>query len=314
MARFRWRRYEEPAGEPDPVFGYLTTDQGARLRSLVRHTFAERGIEVTLLPDRVEATGGAQYGLTNVAAACRATPAKNWPEVVAWHVDRVLRALDAPAVAELDDDTVLSRVFVRLMGTSMVPDLSWYEYRRDLGGDLIEVLALDSEDSVTLLADHDVERFGVEQLRDAGLLNLLAEPFGGWERVEVIPGASFNRVLGESVFTASRLLTLNDVLRRTHGEVHAPHGVLACVPTRHQLAFHVLNDATVLPVLPAMAKFALAGFDDGVGPVSPHLYWHHNGQLQPLSRLDEDGSLRIEVDGRFAAVLEQLTGDDEGEG
>jgi hypothetical protein len=310
VARFGWRKHPQPAGEPDPVFSYFSTDQAARLRSLVREAFAERGIEVTLQPDRVEATGGAQYGLTNVAAACRTAPAKNWPDIVTWHVDRVLRALDAPTVADLDDETVLSRVFVRLMGTSMVPDLSWYGYRRELGGDLIEVLALDSEDSVTLLSDHDVARFGVQSLRESGLVNLLAEPFGEWERIEVAPGAAFGLLVGESVFTASRLLTLNDVLRRTLGEISTPDGVLVCVPTRHQLAVHVLADETVMPVLPAMARLALTGYDDGVGPVSPHLFWYRSGQLQPLSRLDEDGALHIEVDGRFAEVLSRLTGTD----
>jgi hypothetical protein len=281
------------------------------MRSLVQRTFAERGIEVSLQADRVEAAGGAQYGLTNIAAVCRTTPEKNWPGLIAGHIDRVLRALDAPAIADLDDEAVLSRVFVRLMGASMVPDLSWYGYRRDLGGDLIEVLALDSEDSVTLLADRDVERFGLEELRNTGLVNLLAEPFGNWEEIEVLPGVSFTRVLGESVFTASRMLTLTDVIRRTYGDVPTPDGILVCVPTRHQLAFHVVQDSGVMPTLPAMARFALSVYDSGVGPVSPHLFWHQDGQLHLLSRLDEDGALRIEVDGAFAAVLERLADEED---
>jgi hypothetical protein len=293
------------------VFSYLSVDQGARMRSLVQRTFAERGIEVSPQADRVEADGGAQYGLTNIAAVCRTAPEKSWPQLISGHIDRVLRALDAPAIADLDDGAVLSRVFVRLMGASMVPDLSWYDYRRDLGGDLIEVLALDSEDSVTLLADRDVERFGVEELRQAGLVNLLAEPFGDWEEIEVLPGTSFTRVLGESVFTASRLLTPIDVIRRTYGDVPTPDGVLVCVPTRHQLAFHVIRDAGVMHTLPAMARFALTVFDSGVGPVSPHLFWQKDGQLHLLSRLDEDGTLRIEVDGPFAEVLERLSAEDD---
>jgi hypothetical protein len=311
VARFRWRAQSGPPEEPDPVFSYLSIDQGARMRSLVQRTFAERGIEVSLLADRVEAYGGAQYGLTNIAAVCRTASEKSWPRLIAGHIDRVLRALDAPAVADLDDEAILSRVFVRVMGASMVPDLSWYNYRRDLGGDLIEVLALDSEDSVTLLADRDVERFGVEELRHTGLMNLLAEPFGNWEEIEVLPGTSFTRVLGESVFTASRLLTLTDVIRRTYGDLPLPDGVLVCVPTRHQLAFHMIRDAGVMPTLPAMARFALTAFDSGVGPVSPHLFWHRDGHLHLLSRLDEDGALRIEVEGPFADVLERLAAEDD---
>ncbi|HET9655469.1 MAG TPA: hypothetical protein VFP72_08950 [Kineosporiaceae bacterium] len=312
MARLGWRRRggHEPDGpqEPDPVYGYLTAAQGARLRSLVRQSFAERGVEVTLLPDRVETAGGGQYGLTNLAATCNASPAREWPSIVAWHVETVLRALSAPPVSELDDATVLAHVFVRVMGLSAVPDLSALDYRRELGGDLVELLALDSEHSVSLLLDGHVERFGVDTLRHAGLVNLLAEPFGSCDQVEVGDGGSFHCLLGDSVYTASRLLTLDDVLRRCTGEADAPHGVLACVPNRHQLAFHVLTDATVLTVLPAMARFALAGFTDGVGPVSPYLYWHRRGTLTQLSRTDSGGDLRIEVGDEFAEVLQRLAG------
>lgn len=311
MARLGWRRREDPEpdghDEPDPVYGYLTAAQGARLRSLVRQAFAERGIEVTLLPDRVEAVGGGQYGLTNIAAACNASPAKEWPSIVAWHVETVLRALAAPAIADLDDEAVLGHVFVRVMGMSAFPDLSSFGYRRELGGDLVELLALDSEHSVSLLLDGDVERFGVDALRHAGLENLLGEPFGHCERIDVEPDASFRCLLGDSVYTASRLLTMDDVLRRTTGHVEAPYGVLACVPNRHQLAFHVLTDAAVLAVLPAMARFAVDGFSDGVGPVSPYLYWHRSGTLSQLSQIDAGGDLRIEVADDFAEVLQRIT-------
>jgi hypothetical protein len=316
MARLGWRRREDPEperhDEPDPVYGYLTAAQGARLRSLVRQSFAERGIEVALLPDRVEAAGGGQYGLTNIAAACNASPPKEWPSIVAWHVETVLRALAAPSISELDDDAVLGHVFVRVMGLSAFPDLSSIRYRRELGGDLVELLALDSEDSVSLLQDSDVERFGVDTLRHAGLVNLLGEPFGNCERIEVESKASFSCLLGDSVYTASRLLTMDDVLRRTTGRAEAPYGVLACVPNRHQLAFHVLADAAVLAVLPAMARFALDGFSDGVGPVSPLLYWYRNGALSRLSQLDADGDLRIEVADDFGEVLRQLAGRPDG--
>jgi hypothetical protein len=314
MTRVGWRRREDPEpegdDEPDPVYAYLTAAQGARLRSLVRQAFAERGVEVTLLPDRVEADGGSQYGLTNVAAACNASPARQWPDIVARHVETLLRALTAPPVCELADEAVLAHVFVRVMGTSAVPDLLSFGYRRELAGDLVELLALDSEDSVSLLPDSDVERFGVDVLRQAGLVNLLAEPFGNCEHVEVEPGATFRCLLGDSVYTASRLLTMDDVLRRTTGTVEAPHGVLVCVPNRHQLGFHVLRDRSVLTVLPAMAQFAVDGHRAGVGPVSPYLFWYRAGALVQISRHDLDGHLQIDLDGELGEALDRLSAED----
>ncbi len=309
MTRFGWRRQERPGSdEPDAMFSYLTAAQGARLRSLVHEAFAERGIEVTIHPDRVEAAGGGQYGLTNLAAHCNASSGKEWPAIVRWHVETVLRAVSAPSTSELDDETVLRNVFVRVMGTSTFPDLTPFGYRRELGGDLVELLALDSEHSVTMLVDSDVERFGAARLRDAGLENLLAEPFGGCEQVPVGQAAGFTRLVGDSVYTASRLLTMGDVLRRTTGEAHAQDGVLACVPNRHQLAFHLPRSAEAIPVIEAMARFAAQGYTDGIGPVSPFLYWSRGPVLTQVSYPDEDGGLRIDIDEELADILSRLTG------
>lgn len=305
MARIGWRR-RDSAGpdEPDPVYGYFTAAQGARLRSLVREAFAERGIEVTLHGDRVEAAAG-QYGLTNIAAACNANSPKDWPDIVAWHVETVLRAVSAPPLAELDEAAVLAHIFVRVMGTSTFPDLASFGYRHELGGDLVELLALDSEDSVTMLTDTDVERFGVQKLRHAGLANLLAEPFGDCEPMPVDRDASFTCLLGDSVYTASRVLTMDDVLRRTTGRARPADGVLVCVPNRHQLAFHVPHDRTARAVLEEMARFAVHGYCEGVGRVSPFLFWHRHGVLTQLSQADGDG-LRIELPDELAAVLHRL--------
>jgi hypothetical protein len=102
---------------------------------------------------------------------------------------------------------------------------------------------------------------------------------------------------------------VDDVLRRFDGEADAPHGTLLCVPYRHQLAFHVVRDERVLPTIEAMVRFAIAGFDDGVGSVSPHLYYRSAaGGLQQLTTLSDDGNVEVHVEGAFAEALEAVVG------
>jgi hypothetical protein len=84
------------------------------------------------------------------------------------------------------------------------------------------------------------------------------------------------------------------------------------MPFRHQLAFHVLRDASVVPALQTLVGFAANGYSDGVGPLSPFVYWWREGELRQLSHADADGALRVEVDAEFGAVLEELLGPEEG--
>jgi hypothetical protein len=306
VALFGRRSGRSEDGEPDETYPYLTAAQAAAIRSLVRSAFAENGLEVVVHSDHVVATDGGQYGLANIAALCHSLPRRDWPAATRRHVESVLRAVATPVPDELSVEDVLSRVFVRVMGTASLGDLTRLTYRRDLGGDLVELLALDYEDHVVLLDDEALARFDLDAVRHAGVANLLAEPFGEYETVKADRRSCFGVVLGESVYTASRLLTMDDVLRRTLGDVSNPDGLLVCVPTRHQLAFHVLKDASAVPALEAMAVFAATGYSDGVGSVSPYLYWMNGGELAQLSRVEE-GALHLDVGGGLAAVLERLT-------
>jgi hypothetical protein len=77
------------------------------------------------------------------------------------------------------------------------------------------VLAFDLPDTVTMMRDSDVERFGgPAALREAGLANLRAVPMERTEQVTAEDGVGFDLVTGKSVYTASLALILPDVLGR----------------------------------------------------------------------------------------------------
>ncbi|MDQ1645751.1 MAG: hypothetical protein QOJ50_1935 [Cryptosporangiaceae bacterium] len=298
-----------PVAEPDPEFRYFSRDQGAQFRALARQVFAEQGVETVVYPTYLEAQGGQRYGLHNLAAACHGARRgeTDWPDVVKDHAERILRATSGPVPFEaISTEDVLAHTYLRVLNADSLPSRDSFGYARELADGLLEVFALDQPETVVMFRDEEVERFGLDPLREAGLTNLLAEPLGSHEVVSGFDESKLHVVMGESVFTASKVLVIRDVLRRTIADTDTPHGILVCMPFRHQLAFHVPRDASAVPALQSLAGFAANGYEDGVGALSPFVYWWQDGRLQQLSRADEDGALRVEVDGEFGSVLGRL--------
>jgi len=301
------------AGPRDPVFGYFSEPQGARFRSLVRQTFAEAGVEVVAQADHLVADDGRQFGLANLAAVCLDVlddgGEKSWPAAVRQHVHTVLKATaeDVP-LGELSRHDVLARSYLRVIGRSAVPPdaLEGYGYARPMAGDLIEMLALDSPDSVRMLTDAEVQPFGLDDLRAAGLENLVKEPFDSYRVLNGEDGEQLHVVLGQSVYTASKLLVLPDLLDRTVGTRHFPHGVLVAVPFWHQLAFVPVLDLSVVASLQLQVVFAARGYEEGVGAISPFVYWWRDGRLSQVSFAAEDGGLEVRPDPELLEVLNSL--------
>jgi len=297
-----------PDDSPDATVPFLSEADGAEVRSLAQRAFAAAGVDVVIHDDHFRATDGRMYGLWNLAASCHNAPGgrREWPTVVERHV----RALLAPTAEpeDLAHEEFLARTFLRVYGQGALPmDGENLSYARPVADDLIEALALDFPESVTTLRDQDVARFDLEELRRAGLEHLLREPVDEIETVDLRDGASFQVVFGESVYTASRILAMRDLLTRVYGEREYPDGVLVTVAHRHQIALHPLDGPEVVPVINALAGFAKNGFDEAPGGISPHLYWWHGGVLTRISRVDQDGGIGIEVRPELAEALERVT-------
>ncbi len=157
-----------------------------------------------------------------------------------------------------------------------------------------------TDDALARLGDH-------AHLRDRALRNLRGLPVEGHETVRDADGMCFEVVLGDSFYTASRVLDLDGVARRVTGLPLGEHGALVALPFRHQLAFHPIRDTTIIPALGAMASFAATGYEDTPGAISPYVFWWRDGTLTQLSEHDEErGDLRIVVGDDFQELLERL--------
>lgn len=301
----------QPA-DPDEALTFLGTEDAQRVRALVRHAFADRGIEVTVYADHVVDDNGRQFGLWNVAAACHQEERGRaaWADVVDLHVGRVLDSMDAPDPFDgLTPDEARTRTYARLYERDGIPDLTGFPHREFAPG-LVEMIALDLPEAVVVYNDERAAAFGgPDVLRQWGRESLRREPVERHERIDLPDGGWFDVLLGASVYTASRALLMPWLAAEVAGEEAGRHGWLLSVPNRQQVVWHLIRDITVLPSLQAMAGFAAAGFGDSPGPLSPHVYWWDGSGYQQLTRIDDDGALAIVVEADFQAVLEELARD-----
>jgi hypothetical protein len=289
----RGRRRDGADMPRDREFPYLSEAEAARLRVLVRDSFAERGIEVTVEPGRVSAGEARQFGLANLAAVCHndRRGSRSWPALVDTHVDRVVRALDGPRALEaLPHEQLLARLRPRFIPGE--PRLrKAFGYGPPSVPGLLEVLALDLPETVAMLTADDLAGLGdLTGLRERALRNLRAVRVDRHERVEDGSGARFDVLMGRSYFVASLALVLDEVVRRHSRDALTPDGILVVLPHRHQLAYHVILDGDVLPSLNLMARFAAAGHEESPGALSRSVFWWRDGESTEVATSDDAGA------------------------
>lgn len=311
MAWFRRgpRRDGEDAPR-DPEFSYFSEREAALFRGRVREAFAELGLEVTVYADAVTDDSGRRFGLGTLAAVCHQDPRGThvWPQLVRRHVRLWVRALDGPSALDtLPPEQIRAQLYPRVVSGEGI-DAGTFGYARTVAPGLYEVLALDLPESVMTLTDEALERLGdPARLRERALHNLRDLPVEGHETVKDADGMRFEVILGDSFYTASRVLDLDAVVRRVTGRPLGEDGALVALPFRHQLAFHPIRDTSIVPALGAMASFAASGYEDTPGAISPYVFWWRAGTLTQLSEYaEEDGQLRIVVGDDFQDLLERL--------
>ncbi|MFC7218410.1 hypothetical protein ACFQLX_09545 [Streptomyces polyrhachis] len=319
MGVFRWGRGERRDGRAAPrdtAFEFFSATEGALFRRSVREAFAEHGLEVTLYAEHAVDDTGREFGLNNLAASCHHDErgVRLWPQLVRRHISVLLRTLDGPSALEtMAPEQLLGRVYPRVVESALV-ERGPFDYARQLTPGLSEVLALDLPESVMLLNDEALDPLGgAAALRAQAVRNLRELPVEGHEAVDQGDGQRFHVVMGDSFFTASRVLLLDELVQRVTGRPLGPDGALVAMPFRHQLVFHPIEDIHVIPSLGGMARYAAAGHEDAVGPVSPHIYWWRGGLLTQLSEMAE-GTVTVTVGVDLQQVLERLAQEADREG
>lgn len=315
MGLFRRKARRDPRDTPrDTGFSFFSVHEAALFRSRVREAFAERGLEVDVFEGAVVDNAGRQFGLGNLAAVCHNDDrgVRVWGELIHRHVEMVLRTIEGPSALDtLPPAQIRAQLYPRVIRGDGL-DAENFGYARYVAPGLYELLALDLPESVMMLTDDALGRLGdAGPLRDRAMANLRDLPVEGMETVEDDSGMRFEVVVGDSFYTASRVLALDSVVRQATGQQLTEYGALVAMPFRHQLAFHVIRDTSVIPSLTGMAVFAASGYADTPGAISPYVYWWHGGTITQLSREADDGDgLQLVVDDDFQELLEHLVAEE----
>ncbi|UWX96880.1 hypothetical protein N2K95_14775 [Arthrobacter zhaoxinii] len=286
----------------------MSASTAHEFRMLAREVFAELGLEVGIYPDHAEDSSGRKYGFWNIAAICNPEPRTVWRSLIAAHLQRLLTGFDGPDPFDIVPPAEIpARTFARLYEESALPPLDGHPHREFAPG-VIEMLALDLPDTVATFRHENARTFGGwEALRQQGIANLRALKVERLETLTPPGGGSFSALIGSSFYTASRAILLPSLATELTGKrVRGEFGWLMSVPNRHQVAWHVIEDSSVIGAVNGMASFTAAGYSDSPGPVSPHVYWWNGTGYEQLTEVSDEGTVRIRVGQGFQAVLESV--------
>lgn len=299
----------------DAEYGFFSVDEAAYFRAHVREAFAEHGLEVNVHNSTVSDSAGRRFGLGNIAAICHhdARGRRWWPGAIRAHVGRVLRTVDGPSpLQSLASEELLARLRPWVVTQDIIePDAVRYTHARIIAPGVCEVLALELDESVMTLTDDSLAPLGnVVDLRVRALDNLRALPVETHAILRGPRDTRFEVVTGDSLFTASRILTADEVAWDLTRRGLGSDGALVAIPNSYQLALRPIGtarDSTLIPTLFDMTAFAAANFKDAVAQISPDVYWWRRGTLTRLVR--HDGRLPEFTDNsEFEMLLRRLAG------
>lgn len=250
------------------------------VRRLLVEVLQEEGFAVEVYPDHVRTADGREFGLQSLLARCRREPPVTWRQIVADQVRSLLGSCRPDLLSTLDLEGAAGRVFPRLNDRHVVPPqmADAYTYARPVVGDLIEMLALESDLSVLWLRDADVERIGPDALRALALRNLASVREHRQRTVALRHGARVH-VLEGGGHTASQVLLLPDVLRRVFRTGDFPGGVLVAIPTKYEMWLHPIVDHSAYAAYFGLFDETVRAYGEDPGALSPYVYWWHGGGL-----------------------------------
>ncbi|MFJ9845450.1 hypothetical protein ACIRYZ_34420 [Kitasatospora sp. NPDC101155] len=293
------------APQYDPDLTALTTDQADHLRELVRQYHAGVGVRATVTGQFVQRAEGAS-NLYNLAEFCRRAEPGEWPQLVERHFRALAGAGESTPQGQ---DDVLRCAYLRLIADDAIPAemAPSFSYLRPVATGLMEALCLDLPDTVRTLDDRFVAEVGLERLRAAGRANLIADPVEFDVLEGPTEGSTLYAVTGDSMFTASKALVLDELARAVTGHELPQDGALFTAPSRNYLFFHPLAEPQVAGAVNDLASIALRVHSESPGPLSPRLYWWHQGAVTNLTRIDEaQRSFSIAPPAELMAILRRL--------
>lgn len=287
----------------DPALPMFDDGQrAAQFAQLAREVFAEHGLECSYDDGQLRGTDGHSYGLTNVALLAAGSDRRAWRSLLDQHVQGIVTAHATPKQRELA--TVADRLYLRLWAAGDARPAAGAS--STLGGGLMGLACIDHPEHVETLTS----------ARDIGLL-------GGWEGVRSAALTNLSRLRGEHVvtlgetseaavqlstggfFNASRVFTMEHLLREDFLVESPSHGVLFVVPNRNVVAVHPVVGEGMFAAIPSLLQVAKREFASP-GAVSPDVWFWCDGEIQQVTHPAEEGAVEVLVMGPLESQMRAL--------
>ncbi|EFV14079.1 hypothetical protein [Segniliparus rugosus] len=298
---------QRPSQPQDGLFPRLGTEDVAHIEGLVADSFAQHSLRASVNGEETLVTGGQTYRTREVMDACAdAGDPDFWPEVVDRWVSNIVAVRNMPTTIEFDQSDMLSKVRTRIITPAFAEDLeAEHRYRKPLVGELIAVLGVELPQVTAVLTDeeiagHDLEPLWAQGQRASNYLQVQPQP---------VPNSQYDLkfVLGDTVFISGKVLDFPSLLESLIGE--ARHGVLFSVPAANILIWHVPREsAAALRAMDELGQSTWLTFKDTPAPLSPEVYFWHEGQYSRVTFLDGDGVRQRDPQTPFWGVLDDLDG------
>lgn len=290
----------------DEALPFFSVREAARFRELFRKAHAKLGRTVTVVGDRAWGDDGSEMGLWNLAADCHTYPQAMWPEILRDQIGATQIDPSNPFEG-MSRTQILRNVYLKLWWASALPDVTWFPHARAVAPGLVELPSVHVRRTVIPMRPCDIDHYGgLDTLRRTGRDNLADLPVEQREMIETPEGGSFRVLLGQSSFTASRILTLERLVSQLFLDPAMPYGVLAAVPNRNEVAVHIIKDDTAIPTIVNLATFARLRSSSAPGPLSPHVYWVTPDRFEQVGGLDDEGRFQILYSPEFRDTMDGM--------
>ncbi|MEL4504870.1 hypothetical protein AAEX63_08555 [Luteococcus sp. H138] len=305
---FLRKKKSSEAPHMDAALPMLTVDQATRLRGLAAADLQARGMSIDVADDHlVSQPDGAFFGLWNLAAKVSGQPDVVWPSIVTEHLRTTMAGLDQSESQSLD----LDRLIVRLMpedADALGPIMT---YAREWMPGVWCALAVDLPESVQTVTDKLLDEVeDVDEAYQRGLQRLREDFASADFQVSELPQdqpPTFTAAVSDWVYAGSTPLIMDAVLARFAPQADPTSSVLFCVPNRHQFAFHVIDaPEPAMHALMHLPHYAMVGFNEVPGPLTPFVYVWHDGQVTQITRVDGE-TLVAEIPVWLGELLGQET-------
>lgn len=290
--------------DPDlhlPALDRYGADVLRRLVETVLEERGEAGMSMVGIDYYIDASG-ARHSLDELSRTCATLAMPAWKAVIADH----LAADSTPVTPDaLDDEEFRARLRVRVAHRDDVPPAVADLAPDFLLPDTVQVLVLHAPGLLHTVTPEELAPHGsyAEMLAVAA-----AHTAAMVEHVQgiTVPQEGADRVtvaVGPEHFTASMVTVLPQLVQHASDEFDVGHGIFVAVPTRAKVLYRVVDGPDAIGSLVRLYQQTHQSFEREPGPVSPHVFWVHQGQWRQATGLDATGAptilLRDELEQEF---------------